>query len=135
MFSLDYHNLVHLNLQTHPSNERGCALGGLETHREDSEVEDYPGGSPKYDDDDDDGFVTAGGFETDRASQASGHGGRVLIVNDKKDPVEPLLVGRQARPCVGVLDLRSVSSGGATDQRPNDCIKNKTTTIIKTVAS
>ena len=101
------------------------APSGLATHREDSEVEDYLGGSPKYDDDEDEGFITAGGFETDRASQASGHGGRVLFGNDKRNPVEPLLVGRQARPCVGMLDLRSVSSGGPTDQRPNDYVNEQ----------
>ena len=48
----------------------------LSTHREDSEIDGYPGDSPKYEEDDEDeGFHTAVGFETDRASQVSGHGG------------------------------------------------------------
>ena len=47
----------------------------MSIHREDGEVDGYPGDSPKYDDDDDEGFHTAAGFETDRASQVSGHGG------------------------------------------------------------
>ena len=49
----------------------------MATHQEDSELDGYLGDSPKYDEEDfeDEGFVTAAGGETDRASQASGHGG------------------------------------------------------------
>ena len=52
----------------------------MATHQEDSELDDYLGDSPKYDEGEfeDDGFVTAAGGETDRASQASGHGGTFL---------------------------------------------------------
>ena len=50
--------------------------------------------SPHYDEDD--GFVTAGA-ETDRVSQASGHGGRKND-NDKCNPTYLSPVGRKERP-------------------------------------
>ena len=92
----------------------------MSIHREDSEVDGYPGDSPKYDDDDDEGFHTAAGFETDRASQVSGHGGGRLIDNDSRNPHEPLSVGRQPRPNVGFLDLRTPFSRGGDGTRKTD---------------
>ena len=53
----------------------------MATHEEDSELDGYLGDSPKYDEEEfeDEGFVTAAGGETDRASQASGHGGGTFL--------------------------------------------------------
>ena len=53
---------------------------GLSPHREESEVESYPN-SPQYDDEDNDVFFIAGG-ETDRASQAEGHGGGEMTMTN-----------------------------------------------------
>ena len=76
-------SLEHSSTMTGPSrSNEGEHFGttqanpALSTHREDSEIDAYPGDSPKYEEDDEDeGFHTAAGFETDRASQVSGHGG------------------------------------------------------------
>ena len=66
-------SLEHSTVTGHSHGEQ--ASQALSPHREESEIDDFLGDSPKYDQDEGEGFATATGFDTDRASQVSGHGG------------------------------------------------------------